>query len=94
MSTESDITAPERATCRGCRMELNGKAYHLGGLATHPRTGETCRINFYGGYVCSWECDRAASMELQSSMPGAGPCRSLDGPAMDSLRRNWPESRR
>ncbi len=79
----------ETAVCRRCRMALNGKPHGDGGGATHPRTGNRCPVNYYGGYVCSEDCDRRASLELESSMPGAGPQRFLSGDSLASLRRNW-----
>lgn len=54
----------EVATCRGCRMELRGKPYYMGGSAYHPRTGEQCKVNRYGGYVCSESCDQRATKEM------------------------------
>ena len=73
--------------CRGCKRELKG-----GGQATvtHPKTGENCKWNFYGGYVCSYECDKASSEELERTMPGNQPFHSLSTHAQESLRKNWP----
>ncbi len=59
------------ATCRGCGIGLNGTPYHLGGVARHPVTREDCRVNHYGGWVCSEDCDRRASIEHERTMPGA-----------------------
>lgn len=81
----------ETAVCRGCGMELMGKPYYMGGLAYHPRTGEQCKINFYGGFVCSHWCDRRSSKELEDDMPGAGNSSHLSCSAEQSLRNNWPE---
>ncbi|NFV80052.1 hypothetical protein [Magnetospirillum aberrantis] len=80
--------AREPAVCRGCGMVLRGDAYMYGGSAYHPRTGERCPSNFYGGFVCSEGCDRRASMAMENSMPG-GPGRYLSDPAAERLRRNW-----
>lgn len=78
------------AVCRGCGQVLKGDAYMYGGHAFHPSTGEQCKTNFYGGFVCSEGCDRRASLEQESSMPGArGPARHLSGQAAAHLRRNW-----
>ncbi len=59
-----------KATCRHCGMVLDGKPYHLGGLAYHPRTGEQVPSNHYGGWVCSQRCDWNAAMALEGTMPG------------------------
>lgn len=58
----------KKAICRGCKRVLNGKPYYFGETAYHPETGERCKINFYGGFVCSEQCDRDASRELEASM--------------------------
>jgi hypothetical protein len=60
----------EVAICRGCKKVLKGKPYYMGGSAYHPRTNERCKVNFYGGFVCSDECDKRANYELERSMPG------------------------
>lgn len=81
----------EVATCRGCGMALKGKPYHLGGQAYHPRTGARCKINYYGGFVCSRECDFRSSLALEQSMPGHGfEQKTLGMCAKESLKRNWP----
>ena len=81
----------ETAECRGCRQELRGKPYYMGGNAYHLKTGEHCPVNFYGGYVCSEGCDHRASRELESSMPGHDfDQKSIGCFAQESLRRNWP----
>lgn len=81
----------ETAVCRGCGKALIGKPYHLGGGAYHPKTMESCPVNQYGGYVCSYQCDKIASEQLEGSMPGAGNCKTLSVYAQQSLRRNWPK---
>ena len=60
----------EKATCRGCGLVLNGKPYYMGGHAYHPRTGNRCHANHYGGFVCSEVCDRRATLEHEQTMPG------------------------
>ena len=83
----------EKARCRGCRRELRGKPYYMGGVAYHPETGERCPINFYGGYVCSKGCDHNASLDLESSMPGHTYSQETIGSyAQESLEQNWPSS--
>mgnify|MGYP000122506509 CR=1 FL=1 len=53
------------AHCRHCQKTAIGKPYHLGGLAP-----KGWRTNFYGGFVCSPECDFRASLALEQTMPG------------------------
>jgi hypothetical protein len=79
------------AVCRGCGLVLSGKPYWAGGSAYHPRTGDRCPANYYGGYACSEQCDRKASREQESSFPGAGPARTLSSCAERRLRDNWPQ---
>jgi len=79
----------EKATCRGCGKELVGKPYYMGGHATHPKTGELCKINQYGGFVCSRECDVSASIIMHSSMPGCAGATRPDCYAMERIKRNW-----
>jgi len=79
----------KNATCRNCGKILNGKPYHLGGHAYHPETKEKCKVNYYGGFVCSESCDRRASLDLESSMPGAGEAKSLSSQASISIMNNW-----
>lgn len=81
----------EPAVCRGCGMILRGKAYYLGGSAYHPRTNERCKVNHYGGFVCSPGCDYQASLRQHQDMPGCGSATSLDCYARSSYRANWPE---
>lgn len=80
----------EKATCRGCKKELKGKPYYMGGPAYHPDTNERCKVNFYGGFVCSEACDRRASLELERTMPGHTASQSsLSSQAYADLKRNW-----
>ena len=81
------------AKCRGCRKRLNGTFYHLGGSAYDPVTGEQAKVNFYGGYVCSYNCDVKVCLEMSSSMPGAGPAISLNSPEREQVERNWSEEK-
>lgn len=82
--------AREVAECRHCKRVLKGKPYYRGGSAYHPDTGERCKVNFYGGFVCSARCDYQASLELEQSMPGHG-CqqKSISGSSLRSYRSNW-----
>jgi ribosomal protein L34E len=59
----------ETAECRACGLKLVGDPYHKSRtLARHPVTGDVCSVNFYGGYVCSDECDRAATARQRRSI--------------------------
>lgn len=63
----------ETAECRHCGLKLRGKPYHLGGPAYLPLPkGGLAKRNFYGGWVCSKQCDWEAAMDLEASMPGCG----------------------
>lgn len=84
----------EQAECRHCRKPLIGKDYCLGGAAYVPdaqgRPGKRAPSSYYGGYVCSEQCDRATALELEQSMPGHGWSQKRLGP--DAERRvisNW-----
>lgn len=80
----------EKAECRGCGMILNGKPYHLGGPAYHPKTGERAKVNHYGGYVCSERCDYNSSLRLEQDMPGHGPSQKYLGCfSSQSYKNNW-----
>ena len=87
MSHDSD----DKAVCRGCGLVLNGKPYYMGGFAYHPRTGNRCPSNYYGGFVCSERCDRKASLELEQSMPGHVGQLSIGSDARQKISDNWPE---
>jgi hypothetical protein len=79
----------EKATCRGCGKELIGKPYFMGGGAYMPKTMEPVKVNFYGGYVCSENCDRNASLELERTMPGhTARQSSLSTMAHEHLKKN------
>jgi hypothetical protein len=79
-----------KAVCRGCKKVLNGKPYYMGGQAYHPDTNERCKVNFYGGFVCSENCDRSASLELERTMPGHTASQSsLSTMAQSHLKNNW-----
>ena len=93
MSSHIASASEETAECRGCRMKLRGKPYYMGGRAYHPVTGAECKINYYGGFVCSRECDFRSSLELEQDMPGHGSGQTRLGTyAAQSLRHNWPEA--
>lgn len=84
----------EVATCRNCGKVLVGKPYFMGGSAYLPGPRmERAPVNFYGGYVCSYDCDLRASLSLERTMPGHGMTQQSIGTlARESLRRNWPEA--
>jgi hypothetical protein len=77
----------DKPKCRNCGMELNG-TFHTG--VTNPETKEICKVNYYGGYVCSESCDKQACIDLERSMPGGMPFSSLSSNAQESLKTNWP----
>lgn len=80
----------EKATCRCCGKELVGKPYYMGGHAYIPETMERCKVNFYGGFVCSRLCDKQASLDLERTMPGHLPNKmSISMPAQQHLKGNW-----
>jgi hypothetical protein len=83
----------EVATCRNCGKVLIGKPYYMGGDAYIPGPKrERAPVNFYGGYVCSYECDRRASLALERTMPGHDHRQQSIGCfALERLKRNWPE---
>jgi len=81
----------EHAECRGCHKRLDGSPYSRGGIARNPDTGKMAKANYYGGWVCSRECDFRASLELEQSMPGHGHGQTQISPeARRRIDRNWP----
>lgn len=84
------MTAAETATCRGCGRALRGKPYYMGGAAYLPETNERAKVCFYGGYVCSRQCDVRACLDLEQTMPGHGYGQQRPGTfAMERIDRNW-----
>lgn len=79
------------AECRGCEMKLKGEPYYRGKDARHPETGEICKKNYYGGFVCSDICDYNSSKELEQSIPGAGRFVSLSSLAYKHYHNNWKD---
>lgn len=48
-------------------MALRGKPYHLGGQAYLPLPkGGPAKVNHYGGWVCSPECDQRVFREMRA----------------------------
>ena len=82
----------EKAKCRNCSMELIGTPYYMGGGAYFPDTMKRVPVNFYGGYVCSMNCDRQVCLNMSSNMPGAGHTTTLNSLEANSVRDNWRES--
>lgn len=89
MTSPNPTPTDEQATCRGCGMVLRGRPYRYGGHAFHPRTGEQCPVNHYGGFVCSEACDYRASVEQHASMPGCSTATRPDCYAAARIRENW-----
>lgn len=82
-----------QAVCRGCGKHLDGSPYFKGGRAYDPVTRKQARFNYYGGHVCSRECDFRASLELEQDMPGHGWTQKRPGrEAMARIESNWPEN--
>ena len=84
----------EKAICRHCYRELIGRNYCYGGDAYIPNRdgsrGRRAPVNYYGGFVCSRECDFRAALALEQSMPGHGYSqKTLNGPAMDRINSSW-----
>lgn len=74
--------------CRNCKTLISLSST---GYAEVVSTKKKAKWNWYGGWVCSRNCDEKASMDLQSSMPHAGVCKSLTGATAESVKRNWEE---
>lgn len=85
-------TDHEGAVCRGCSAELRGKPYWAGGNAYHPTTGEQVKVCTYGGYVCSSDCDRRASLQLEQTMPGHGGQTRLLSATAREISRRWGDA--
>lgn len=86
----------DRATCRHCSRVLIGRNYCYGGAAYIPdangRPGRRAPANYYGGYVCSRDCDYRAALTLEQSMPGHGHGqKSISGDPLRRVNSNWPE---
>ena len=82
-----DDTIPR---CRGCGKKLNGSPYWAGGSAYDPVTGKQAKACYYGGWVCCYNCDFKACLELEQSMPGHGISqKSLGCFAENRLKKNW-----
>lgn len=82
----------EGAECRHCGAQLIGKPYFMGGNAYLPpeRGGWQARVNHYGGFVCSENCDYQAALRLEQSMPGHGFRQKTLNPSLAAkIRKNW-----
>ena len=78
-----------KATCRYCGKVLKGFPYYTGKQAYIPDTEKPAKVNFYGGWVCSYNCDYNACIDMKSSMPGAGRAKSLSSAEMNRINDNW-----
>lgn len=81
----------ETAECRGCGTPLRGKPYYMGGDAYHPKTGNKAKVNHYGGFVCSEDCDRRSHLALEQSMPGNLNQKSLDLNTSRKISAKWAD---
>lgn len=79
----------KKPKCRSYGRALLGSPYYTGKPAFHPETKQQLPSNYYGGWVCSYECDRRASFEQESSFPRAGKALSLSSGASQKLKINW-----
>lgn len=79
--------------CRGCRKVLNGDGSQ-GSSVYDPTTKKDSKWNYYGGWVCSRQCDYNSSLELERSMPGHMGQRDLSpgSPSYKSIQKNWPDN--
>lgn len=94
MIAQTTTPREDLATCRGCGRVLLGRNYCFGGAAFIPdangRPGRQAPVNYYGGYVCSRDCDYRSALELEQSMPGHGfSQKHIDGPALQRVKANW-----
>ena len=83
------MASDEIATCRGCGAVLKGEPYYKGKPA-FLSNGDQAQVCHYGGFVCSYNCDYKATLELEQSMPGHGiGQRSLDPNFTKRLLSKW-----
>ena len=81
----------EKAGCRNCGKIFIGKPYYKGGHAYDPKTMERMPANFYGGFVCSRNCDVKVCLNMSSSMPGAGKAYFLNSLERQHVEHNWSQ---
>jgi hypothetical protein len=76
--------------CRGCGKLLNGDGSQMSAVSD-PDTNLPAKLNYYGGWVCSRQCDYNSSLRLEQSMPGhTGQTRlSLGSSSYKSIEENW-----
>jgi hypothetical protein len=74
--------------CRYCGKPLLIRA---NGVVLDPDTRERLPRNFYGGWVCSRNCDVKACVAMRSSFPGAGPATRPGDLEQRQIDDNWPE---
>ena len=79
--------------CRYCRRKLEGKPYEFGGSAYFLWRGKRheAKKNWYGGFVCSRRCDEKVCLDLEESMPGAGPATRVSDFARRQIESNWSD---
>ena len=49
-------------------MILKGEPYHKGGRAYHPDGSGQCNVSYWGGFVCSDQCERDADQRMKRSI--------------------------
>lgn len=80
--------SPRDAKCRGCGRSL---ALSCDGTRAYNTDGTEAKVCFYGDFVCSRNCDVAACVRMESSMPGAGVASRPGCFSMRQIRNNWDE---
>jgi hypothetical protein len=75
--------------CRNCGRPLKGKP---GYVYREDDLQAQVFQNHFGGYVCSRQCDEEVLFSMLSSMPGAGPCKSLPSHLRRDLKR-WEQTK-
>lgn len=86
-------TENETAVCRGCGRKLIGKPAEMGEPAFMPITLERVPRSYYGGFVCSANCERKVMKSVGGSMPGrGGNTYRMDSLELAAFRRVWGDS--
>lgn len=74
--------------CRNCRELIRVKnEFSTQGVVI--RTKKDAKWSYYGGLCCSKKCEEQSVMDLQSSMPGAGICRSVSPDVQRQINSRW-----
>lgn len=57
----------DKARCRGCHRQLDGHPYYTGKPAYLPETGRQALSHYFGGWVCSANCERRVFEDMKQS---------------------------